>query len=102
MSTAALTLSIATLVVVLAALSVMAVRLAGERSRAAVTSRMRSRVVVTLKSGAAFDGVLYAADRSAWVLRNAHALGAGDRAENVPVDGEVLILASDIEFAQRP
>jgi small nuclear ribonucleoprotein (snRNP)-like protein len=67
-----------------------------------VRDRLRSRVVVTLKSGAAFDGVLYSADRGAWVLRNAHALGAGENDSNVPVDGEVLILASDIEFAQRP
>jgi hypothetical protein len=59
-------------------------------------------VVVTLKSGAAFDGVLYQADRGAWVLRNAHALGAADDGANVPVDGEVLILTSDIDFAQRP
>lgn len=68
----------------------------------AVSERVRSRVLVTLKSGAAFDGVLYAADRRAWVLRNASALGAGDRGETVPVDGEVLILTGDIDFAQRP
>lgn len=68
----------------------------------ALRSRLRSRVVVTLKSGAAFDGILFQADRSAWVLRNAHALGAGDDNGNVPVDGEVVILASDIDFAQRP
>jgi hypothetical protein len=67
-----------------------------------VRTRLRSRVVVTLKSGAGFDGVLYAADRTAWVLRNVSALGAGDRSENVPVDGEVVILTSDIDFAQRP
>lgn len=67
-----------------------------------VSSRLRSRVVVTLKSGAAFDGVLFSADSRAWVLRSAHALGAGEDNGNVPVDGEVVILTDQIEFAQRP
>jgi hypothetical protein len=36
------------------------------------------------------------------VLRNAHALGAADDGGNVLVDGEVILLAADIDFAQRP
>jgi small nuclear ribonucleoprotein (snRNP)-like protein len=68
----------------------------------AVSRRVRSRVLVTLKSGAAFDGVLASADRSAWVLRNAQALAAGEDGGPVPVDGEVLILTGDIDYAQRP
>lgn len=67
-----------------------------------VRSRLRSRVIVTLKSGASFDGVLYAADREAWVLRDATALAAGERGASVPVDGEVLVLAGEIDYAQRP
>lgn len=64
-----------------------------------IRRRLRERLVVTLKTGEAFDGVLFEADRGAWVLRNASALG-GTKA--VPVDGEVLILTSDIAYAQRP
>lgn len=67
-----------------------------------VSRRLRSRMVVTLKSGASFDGVLYSADRQVWVLRDAQALGAGDRGTNVPVDGEVLIHVADVEYAQKP
>ena len=70
--------------------------------RSLVRARTRSRVVVTLKSGASFEGVLFAADRGAWVLRDAHALGAGDHGANVPVDGELLVLVADIEYAQKP
>lgn len=65
-------------------------------------SRSRSRVLVTLKTGAAFDGVLFESDRRLWVLRSAQAIGAGDRDTNVPVDGEVLIFTADIEFVQKP
>lgn len=64
-------------------------------------SRLRSRFVVTLKSGAAFDGLLYASDARTWVLRNAQALGAGDRDADVPVDGEVVLLVAEIDYAQR-
>jgi hypothetical protein len=67
-----------------------------------VRSRVRDQFVVTLKSGAGFQGVLYAADRQAWVLRGVTAIGAGDRDSNVPVDGEVLVMVADIDYAQRP
>ena len=65
-------------------------------------SRLRQGFVVTLKTGAAFQGVLYAADRHVWVLRNAVALAAGENGVNVIVDGEVLILSGDIAYAQKP
>lgn len=64
--------------------------------------RLRSRVVVTLKSGASFEGVLYATDARTWVLRDAQALAAGDQGANVPVDGEVMVMVADVEFCQRP
>lgn len=69
---------------------------------AQVRSRVRSRVLVTLKSGASFDGVLFSADRRVWVLRSAQALGAGDNGATVPVDGEVLLFVADIEYVQKP
>lgn len=64
-------------------------------------SRLRQRVIVTLKTGQAFDGVLVEADQVAWVLRNAQALAYADRGP-IAVDGEVIVLAADIAFAQRP
>lgn len=67
-----------------------------------VRSRLRQPMVVTLKSGGAFQGVLLSADRHAWLLRNAVALAAGDGGVNVVVDGEVLILVADIAYAQKP
>jgi hypothetical protein len=70
--------------------------------RDVVRSRLRQPIVVTLKSGGAFQGVLLSADRHAWVLRNAIALAAGDGGVNVIVDGEVLILTADIAYAQKP
>ncbi len=65
-------------------------------------NRWRSRVIVTLKSGDAFDGVLWSNDRRALVLRGASAVAAGERRENLPLDGEVIVLLSDVAFMQRP
>jgi small nuclear ribonucleoprotein (snRNP)-like protein len=64
-------------------------------------SHLRSRVIVTLKSGAAFDGVLVEADDRAWVLRDCTALG-GSQSRPIPVDGEVIVLAQDVDYAQKP
>ena len=64
--------------------------------------RLLSRVVVTLKSGDSFDGVLYDLDDRAWFLRDASAVGAGEKRTNLPLDGEVVLLTSEIAFAQRP
>lgn len=66
-----------------------------------VKSRLRSRVVVTLKSGESFTGVLFEADRQAWVLREAEVIN-GVRNGNLPLDGEVVLLVSEIAYAQRP
>lgn len=62
--------------------------------------RLRELVVVTLKTGAAFRGVLVDADDKVWVLRNAEALSADQRP--VPVDGEVVILVADVAYANKP
>lgn len=64
--------------------------------------RLRARVVVTMKSGQSFDGVLYEIDPQAWFLRDAAAIGAGEKGVNLPLDGEVVLLTSEIAFAQRP
>jgi small nuclear ribonucleoprotein (snRNP)-like protein len=71
------------------------------RSRV-LSSRFRERVIVTLKSGDCFDGILYSADRVSLVLRNAEAVGVGEKRTNLPVDGEVIVLLADVLYIQRP
>ncbi len=58
-------------------------------------------MIVTLHSGEAFSGVLWQADARAWVLKDAVALGAGERNTDVVVDGEVIVPADNVAFAQR-
>lgn len=65
-------------------------------------SRLRSRVIVTLATGEAFDGVLWEADRDVWVLRETRALGGGRDGTTVGLDGEVVLLTDQILYAQRP
>jgi len=64
-------------------------------------SRVHYRVMVTLKSGAAFHGVLWEQDKQALVLRDAEAISAQGRAP-VPVDGELLIYVADVDYIQKP
>lgn len=71
------------------------------RSRV-LTSRFRERVMVTTKAGDTFDGVLYSADKTALVLRNTEAVGAGENKTNLPIDGELIVLLADVAFIQRP
>lgn len=59
---------------------------------------VRASVLVTLKSGASFGGVLYEADEHGLVLRNAQAYGK----ETVSVDGEVFVLLRDVDYIQKP
>lgn len=69
--------------------------------RTVLRRRRLKRIIVTLKSGATFDGVLWEHDSEAWVLRNAEVIGLG-KADRVPVDGEVVLMVKDIDFTQRP
>jgi small nuclear ribonucleoprotein (snRNP)-like protein len=64
--------------------------------------RAKQQVVVTLKSGLAFRGVLFDVDDRSFVLRNAEALEQGQNGAHVPVDGEVFMARNDVEFWQRP
>lgn len=62
---------------------------------------LRKAVIVTLKSGEAFRGVLFDADRDAIVLRNASVLdGNGTDRTPTPVDGELLVLRADLSYMQ--
>lgn len=67
-----------------------------------VRSRMRSKVIVTLKSGESFQGILYEADGGAVVLRDSVAVGAGEKHTDLPLDGEMLLFTADISYIQRP
>lgn len=64
--------------------------------------RLCDRVVVTLKTGSSFAGVLFKIDDKVVVLRETQALGAGPNGANLIVDGELLLARTDIDFLQRP
>ncbi len=94
-----MTILLVVLVVVLAVLAVVVWR---STTSGLLFDRRRRQVLVTLKTGEAFSGVLFAVDREAIVLREAVAVAFGPRSENVAVDGEALILRADIAYMQLP
>lgn len=71
-----------------------------ELTKSLLDQRLREQVVLTLKSGEAFRGVLFEADDKVWVLRSAEALGADTRP--VSVDGELVIPATNVAYANKP
>lgn len=71
------------------------------RSRV-ISTRLRDRVVVTLKTGESFGGILFSHDTKALVLREATALGAGERATDLALDGELIVLLPDVAYIQKP
>ena len=71
------------------------------RSRV-LTSRFRERVLVTTKTGDSFGGILYSCDGKALVLRDAAAVGMGERKADLPLDGEIIVLLPDVAYIQRP
>lgn len=68
--------------------------------RRVLRDRIRQQVIVTLKSGESFSGVLWEWDREAFVLKSAHLLAAGESPINV--DGELVLLAADVSYMQVP
>lgn len=72
------------------------------RTSRLLKERLHHRVIVTLKNGQSFQGVLWSCDPQAWVLRDAEALGVAENNTNLPVDGEVILLVSEIAYAQKP
>jgi hypothetical protein len=68
----------------------------------AVRRALKERVLVTLKSGEGFDGVLLRLDRKSWELVQAKALGVGERGADVPVNGALIIPAENVAYVQRP
>ena len=66
-----------------------------------VRGRLRDELIVTMKSGEAFRGVLTEADSRSFVMRNAKAL-TDATARPVPVDGELILDRAQIDYFQRP
>lgn len=95
-------MTVALVVVAVAAIGVAVFTLWRSSSRGLLVERRRHQVLVTLKTGEAFSGLLFAVDRDSVVLREAVAVAYGARSENVAVNGEVLILRSDIAYMQLP
>lgn len=85
----------------LSLLVLVALGLSWFRSQRCLRGRYRSTVIVTLKTGRAFRGVLFDADDGTLVLRNAET-AEPDGSKLVSVDGEVLVDRSQVEFVQRP
>lgn len=71
------------------------------RSRV-ISSRLRERVIVTLKTGDSFSGLLFSHDSKALVIRETEALGAGERRTNLALDGELIVLLADVAYIQKP
>lgn len=66
-----------------------------------VRNHVRKAVVVTLKTGEGFHGVLFDADREAIVLRDAAAIEVnGTDRLHQPVDGELVVLRADVAYMQ--
>lgn len=65
--------------------------------RRVLRDRVRQHVVVTLKSGDTFAGVLWEWDRECFVLRNAAAVAPEG---SVPADGELVFLAAEVSYLQ--
>lgn len=54
-------------------------------------------VIINLKTGKAFRGVLFATNRQLLILRNAELLEHG---VETPVDGEVVVDVANVDFIQ--
>jgi small nuclear ribonucleoprotein (snRNP)-like protein len=77
---------------------------AAHRARAVnqvIKGRLHYRVIVTLKDGTTFGGVLWETDRQALVLRDAEAI-TGEQNAPVGVAGELVLLWAEVSYLQRP
>jgi small nuclear ribonucleoprotein (snRNP)-like protein len=59
---------------------------------------VKERLVITLKNGEAFEGIMLGHDRKVIRLVEAKQLG---REANVPVDGELYLIRSEVNYMQR-
>jgi small nuclear ribonucleoprotein (snRNP)-like protein len=65
----------------------------------ALRGRMRRAVIVTLKTGESFSGVMFERDALVLVLRDAVDLQPN---APVPVDGELLVRWAEVAYVQLP
>lgn len=92
-------LAAAVLAVGLVAATSLSVRVGRDRL---LRERLCDKVVVTLKSGPSFSGVLFKVDDRTVILRDTQALEAGPGGGPAAVDGELVLFRSDIDYLQRP
>lgn len=66
--------------------------------------RLRTTVLITLKSGEAFTGILWEADKLVFVLRNSSMASptTNPSPEVSAVDGELVLLVADVAYMQIP
>lgn len=97
---------IAILIVLCAALGGLAYLAAHQAARlrstdALLRERLLETVVVEIKTGETFRGLLAACDDRSVVLRNAEAITSAT-ASAVLVDGDLILNRSDVKWFQRP
>jgi small nuclear ribonucleoprotein (snRNP)-like protein len=100
MTALAITIVACGTIVVLVAMWLRRPDQAADQFRSVLDERLLEYVVVTLKSGTSFGGVLYVEDSGALVLAKAEHLR--DDGTKIPADGEIILLRSDVDFIQRP
>lgn len=88
---------IASLIVTIVALVGCGWLLFHQRVDKCFTDRIRENVIVTLKAGHTFSGVLYEFDARSLVL-----VQAVEEQGQVVVDGELLLRWVDVAFVQKP
>jgi hypothetical protein len=64
-----------------------------------IRGRLRETFLFTLDTDEAFTGVLYAADRYSFVLRDA--IAHDDATTRTPVDGELILPRDRVLYMQR-
>ena len=73
-----------------------------DRTGYVLRKTVKERVIVTLKTGEGFEGLLFWVDGKTWEMVEAKALGAGERGADVPVNGTLLIPADNVAYCQKP
>lgn len=79
--------------------ALVAAALLNRSTEPALRGVVRRKCLVSCKDGQTYSGVLWSADRGCFVLKNASVIGDGGTAA---LDGEVLLMRSDVAFVQIP
>jgi hypothetical protein len=62
---------------------------------------VREQIVVTMKTGETFSGVLWEETGRELILRGAAGVSM-DRGNDIGIDGELLVFVTDIAYVQKP